>query len=506
MYLTAQGLKNGVIFSREKIVKAYEDATKMYTTACDYLWQHGFIALPVNVDIGELCVNLYKRYPILRDYLVNQRTGLQVSTSKQIEYILYLHGQGVLGTQVPEDLLQILYTFFSSNEQLSSLTRIVDSPAYKRHSKQDLITVIPKFAFCRGKVHDSSIYDLNNDFLVELLAATDIVKIDYTEKFYEEVLKALNLDTSCIAEGTSCFIKDAPLLVDLYFLVDILNGNIYQETDCFKTLEAKSDTYNSSVSQNAQDICSFEQHLKIVASTKLIDFIRESVTKLGPAYKPVFMSETAVYYSNTAVNTPSNTSKSMGTSVYVGSHVKNNIDGSDLDMLNAFLGYNGDYVPTSLIDGIRYQAKGLPLTMYAYDINTRKFVANRYYASFNVNEVYKGHHVVLDSVVETKETASYERLCAFFNIDTLDNFAEDLKATGIINVNYGEHTERFKTLVCSMFQTLLCIKCNYTLPGHISPNELKLDNEDDWITREVYMQAYMYLQDCLKVFKQYLNK
>ena len=74
-------------------------------------------------------------------------------------------------------------------------------------------------------------------------------------------------------------------------------------------------------------------------------------------------------------------------------------------------------------------------------------------------------------------------MLAYLEVDSLDNLAQEVAEL----VETG--TSTYKLLVGRMVQTLICIMCDYTLPEHISPNQLKINDFKSWLTKETYLDA-----------------
>lgn len=473
--------QTGVLLSKSKTNETIRKYSMLHSSMCERLYDLGYISTPLYFDSVDFWTTLLATYPELTKEFLNERTGEMNYSLSVIQYISNRTENKDIKFAL-ESVAQLL----RAEEALKDLGTLCEYVKFQK--KKDTIVCKVNLGVVKSVINSNKI-PLDSPYVREcfyLEPFEQVVEVDYSIILYKHLLKMLGLSTNVALEDSSLFlgvgftIKDDCENLEALINSDIKGTGLYYN----KLFEAVENYYTEYYStRTTKTVClDFYSQLFTDSLQECIDYLAVQRDKY-PDAKEFYVTSTKLYL---RVQVDKKNEVNFPDSIFVGERLYN-LKGEKYDTINRLLGYSGIFVYEYADDTYKYSFSGLPVDLYTMQVQRGRQMAIPIscYPFFMVKERYNDDVVDIypRNFCSDEKFTTVPEMLAYLEVDSLDNLAQEVAEL----VETG--TSTYKLLVGRMVQTLICIMCDYTLPEHISPNQLKINDFKSWLTKETYLDA-----------------
>lgn len=471
----------GVTLSKSKTSETIRKYSILHSSMCERLYDLGYLSTPLYFDNVEFWTNLFDTYPDLSQEFLNKRTGEMNYSLAVITYIMHNTND--------EDLqlvLDAVSKVLIAEQALSDLKVLCDNVKFQK--KKDTVVCKVNLGIVKA-VCNSNKMPFDSKYVREcfyLEPTEEVVEIDFSQILYKHLLKRLgvvepfNLTDMSYFLGDNYTIQDDCDNLEALINTDIVGDGILADKLC-KDVESYYTEYYASCTTKTICIDYFSQ-LFTDALQDCIDYLSLERDKYKDC-KDFYVTTTKLYLRR---DTGTQVGVELPDEIFVGEHLYN-LAGGKYCTMNRLLGFSGIYVYEFDSEAYKYAFSGLPVELYSLQnqggrqlpipISCYPLFMVKEQSNDNLVEVYPRNFC------ENEKFTTVAEMLTFLEVDSLDNL--DAEVAELLETG----TSTFKLLVGRMVQTLICIMCDYTLPDHISPNQLKLNDFKAWLTKETYLDA-----------------
>lgn len=473
--------QTGVTISKSKTIDTIRKYSILHNSMCERLYDFGFMSSPLYFDSVDFWTTFLSTYPDISKEFLNERTGEMNYSLPVIKYI----------THKTEDkdiklALEAVANVLKAEDALSDLSKLCEYVKFQK--KKDTVVSKVNLGIVKSVCNSNKI-PLDSPYVRECFYIEpfeDVIEIDYSIVILKHLLKMLDVSTNVslsddsVLLGVGFTIKDDCENLESLVNSDIRGTGIYFDK-LFKTVEAYYTEYYTN--RTTKTVClDFYSKLFTDSLQECIDYLAVQRTNY-PDAKDFYVTSSKLYL---RVNADKKFSSDFPDSIFVGERIYN-LDGEVYSPVNRLLGFSGIYIYEYDKNIYNYSITGLPVDLYTKQQQRGStvlvpigcyplcLVKERYEDS--VSEIYPKNFCANEKFLTPEEMMKY------LDVDSLDTLDQEAAAL----VEKGNST--FKLLVGRMLQTLICINCDYTLPDHLSPNQLKISDCKAWLTKETYLDA-----------------
>lgn len=473
--------QTGVVISKSKTADTIRKYSILHDSMCERLYDLGYVSTPLYFDNVDFWTTFLSTYPDIAKEFLNERTGEMNYSLPVIKYIA--HKTGDKDVKIALDAIA---NILKADNALADLGQLCEYVKFQK--KKDTVTSKVNLGIIKSVCNSNKI-PLDSPYVREcfyLEPTEQVVEIDYSIILLKHLLQMLevpsnvNLTDDSVLLGVGFTIKDDCENLEALVNSDIRGTGIYYEK-LFKTVESYYTEYYTN--RTTKTVClDFYSKLFTDSLQECIDYVSTQRDKY-PDAKEFYVTSSKLYL---RVNTGKQGTFDFPDSIFVGERLYN-LNGEVYSPVNRLLGLSGVYVYEYDKNIYSYSVSGLPVDLYIEQqqrgssvlvpigcyplcmIKERRgdSVADIYPKNFCANEKF----------------LTPEKMMEYLDVDSLDTLDQEAAAL----VEKGNST--FKLLVGRMLQTLVCINCDYTLPDHVSPNQLKIGDCKAWLTKETYLDA-----------------
>lgn len=484
--------QTGVTLSKGKTIEVIRKYSVLHNSMCERLYDLGYISTPLYYDNVDFWTTFLNTYPELSEEFLNKRTGEMNYSLPVIHYVI----KKTTDSDV-KLALNTVVSLLESENALKDLATLCDYVKFQK--KKDTVVSKVNLGIIKSVCNSNKI-PLDSTYVRECFytePSEQIVEINYSIVLLKYLLKMLDLPNDVQLTDASVFlgvgftIKDDCDNLEALVNSDIRGTGIYYDK-LFEKVESYYTEYYSN--RTTKTVCiDFYSKLFTDALQDCIDYLAEQRTSY-PDAKDFYVTSSALYLS---VASNSQERFDFPDEVFVGERLYN-LKGEVYSPVNRLLGYSGIYVYEYDSDIYKYATSGLPVELYATQkrgVDTVAVPMNCYPLDM-IKERYQDGLVDIypKDFCKNENFLSKEEMLTKLDVDSIESLPQEVSAI----VKKGN--SQFKLLVGRMFQTLICIKCDYTLADHISPNQLKIGEFKAWLTKEVYLEACIEASSLFELF------
>lgn len=472
---------NGVEVSRTQVRQTTEKYVKQSGQACEKLYDMGYLPSPLYFDEDAFMSCLFDEYPEIVPLCRNVTTGGINLSDMQMKYVMKALG-------VDHKAYEVLGTAISAVQASQALSDISSFWNNVRFKKKDDILLCRSSLAVSNHVYTSGKVPLDGPYMRECFYVQPgyhIEEFNYSIEMLRAVLKDIGVAGSVEYTSPSLFLGDGFTAADdCEFLPLILRGDIKGDGKYADKLHKAVEFYYSDYYANRTTIAEcikYEEQMFLNAINPSISLINAFRLE-HPDYKEFFVDSQRVYWLAPGVVT---SAKSQTRDIYIGEDISN-LGATGVSLMNRLLGYSGQYLYRFDNEVSAYDIVGMPVMMYA--INCGHRVAAEYYPAANLRKKFRTLSLpVTGSGEYSREIKSVSDMCKELDVETLDTL--DREVAELVTVQYKVNPDGYKRLVGILVQALICVMCDYKLPGRESPNHVHLGVEYSWVTDEIYADA-----------------
>lgn len=471
----------GVVISKSKTADTIRKYSILHDSMCERLYDLGYISTSLYFDSVDFWTTFLGTYPDISKEFLNERTGEMNYSLPVIQYIA--HKTEDKDVKIALDSIASLLKADNALADLGQLCEYI-----KFQKKKD--TVISKVNLGIVKsVCNSNKIPLDSPYVREcfyLEPTEQVVELDYSIVLLKHLLKMLDvpndveLTDDSVLLGVGFTIKDDCENLEALVNSDIRGTGIYYEK-LFKLVESYYTEYYTN--RTTKTVC-LDFYSKLFT-----DSLQECIAYLSlqrgkyPNAKDFYITSSKLYLK---INTDKQIGYEFPDSIFVGERLYN-LNGEVYSPVNRLLGLSGVYIYEYDKNIYSYSVSGLPIDLYTkqQQRGSSVLVPIGCYPLCMIKE-RRGNDVVNiypKNFCANEKFLTPEKMMEYLEIDSLDTLDQE----AAVLVDKG--TSTFKLLVGRMLQTLICINCDYTLPDHVSPNQLKISDCKAWLTKETYLDA-----------------
>lgn len=485
MRIASQNVNNnGVMVSKSKMLDAFERYIKQYNRMCESLYDLGYLSTPTYFYEDEFWSIFFEEYKNYTLRFLNTHTGAMNYSINQIKYIVK-----TVDNDSANSILNIVIKLLEAKQAISDFNKF--NKAVKFQKKKDVIT-------CKANISVStSVYNrnkipLDSQYVQECFFFDDkkVVKLNYSIIVLKTLLRGIGIDDNISESDTSVLLGDGfTVKDDCLYLNDIIEGKIRGTGKYADLLHDKVENYYNtyySTRTTVSQCLDYADDNFIKAIPACISYINDYRKTLPKGYSEVYVTSSEVWFQ---LDEPCQEVLDENKDIYVGEFLFDYSSHSDISIVSRLLGFSGEYIYAYDKDISKYNIFGFPVNMYVIGRQRNKNVpmALQYYPVLSMYDKDLNEPIYPKTRISNKKYTSVEDMTKYLEIDSLE--ALDIEVMDLLDTDYGSHTKEFRHLVGVLFQTLICMLCDYTLSGHDSPNHIKLTEEFNWVTKTDYLNA-----------------
>jgi hypothetical protein len=410
-------------------------------------------------------------------------------SSKIIEYNKRMI-EGVESEQEVYELFDIILKLTNAKQALEDFGTFCDAVKFKK--KSDLVQCKTALTVS-NRVYNSGKIPLDSPFVQECFCFDNkkIVKYNYSIEILRTLIKNLGLDIQVSENDQSIFLgNNFTIADDCYFINELINNEIHGCGKYADTLHSVVEKYYDDFYASRRTIANCENYTKknfVDAIPSCIEYINKIRATVPSGAFEVYVTSSDIWFQ---FDEPADVKTEKVRDIYAGQFLYGATHES-LSLVNNLLGFGGEFIYEYSQTNGKFEFHGLPVTMYQIESIRGRNVLSKlnYYHSINTKES------IADSIqdylpkvlIEDRKFVSVEKVLAELEEDSIESLVDAV--ADLMKGKYSVHSDSFAKLVGILFQTLICMICDYTLEGHDSPNHIILDSEFDWITDENYLDA-----------------
>lgn len=475
--------KSGVVLDKLKMQELTEKYIIQYNNNCYLLWSLGYLTSPFYYDecdfMHALPINILE---LFKDKLSG---GVNLTVS-MFDYILK-RSRVSEKYNIDEEytsILRIARDIVEAETALKDYESLSKSVRIPKRSDTFSIKVylsVSTSVYNSGKAPIDSQYvqDLikieDNEEIYKLRFADGVVmnlckKINYPmTKFYEHVST-----NKSIFLGSGFTFDDDIKYLDL-IQCGIIEGESNAGKKLYSTIFDYYSSYHDTVTTNTRCV-KFEHQNFVDSVDDCIDYVRYKKEKAKEnGYLLKYVNSSYIIYSRQRTSSEGKPKKSM----FIGSFIYDNVTGERLNVVNQLRGISGEFISYDNIYSKEYLGYGLSIKMLD------KYGIERDYYPILCSSKYDGSDV--SPSVSKIEFRDPEVECKRLEISEMGDISHEVADS--IDVSYNGR--KLDKLIGILVQALICVECDYTLTGHISPNHVILDDDYSWLDSDGWNLAYV---------------
>lgn len=482
MRIASQKINNqGVEVSRTQVRQTTEKYVKQSGQACEKLYDMGYLPSPLYFNEDKFMSCLFDEYPEIMPLCRNITTGSISLSDQQMSYVMKALGES-------HKAYEVLSTARSAVQASQALSDISNFWTNVRFKKKDDILLCRSSLAVSNHVYTSGKIPLDGPYMMECFYVPfgyHIEEFNYSIEMLRAVLKDIGVDEGVCWDSPSPFLGDGFTVADdCEFLPLILRGDIAGSGKYADKLHKAVEFYYSDYYAHRTTIAEclkYEEQMFLNAINPSISLVNE-FRREHPDYHEFFVDSQRVYWLAPGVVS---VAKFADRDIYIGEDISN-LGVTEVSLMNRLLGYSGQFLYRFDNEVSEYDIVGMPVVMYA--LNCGRRVAAEYYPAANLRRKFRTLSLpVIGTSEYSRNIKSVKEICSELDVETIDTL--DAEVAELVTVQYKINPDGFKKLVGLLVQSLVCVMCDYTLPGRESPNHIHFGAEYGWVTDEIYADA-----------------
>ena len=494
MRIAVQSLNNeGVKVVKSKLTDSILNFTKQYYNACNELYNLGYSPSPSCCEKEEVYKVLISDEPALCSKFSNALSGEFSPTLLRLQFVL----QDTTLSDECKEVLKLLYLALEAEQALEDLGLLCESVKFAK--KSDITAAKTRLTVSRS-IYNTTKVPLDSPYVQKLFYLDKhkvLLECDYVHILIENALGKLGVSPLVVASAfennTSLLLGDSYTFKDdCKFFSLLISGQIIGKGQYGKLLFDSIEKYYQeyyATRTTKTDCILYEEQNFLDATPQCIEYLNVFRRNLTGTYSVHYVTSEKVIF---VVDGELEDKPIVSRDYFIGSYVYDYENKCPIDAVNLLRGLSGEYVLASSLERLGLECKCMPIQMWSYYVGnsgSTELQLDDYVPLCCCRYIEDTAEAPLPDFVYNKkfEWLDVKETCKKLGVSSLESVAREI--ADAIDIEYNGHTNEFRLFVGHLVQALICVRCDYTLKWHKSPNHVLLNNDMYWLDRDGFELA-----------------